>query len=553
MRGPSNGTRLAAVFVVGGLVGWAVGSTPAAAQQGSAGGADDEADEAGDPEEGEDDAEGADAADAEEECLPACRRGYVCVRGECVSACNPPCADGEVCTEERECVPDTPVPGSGAAEPSPPTPPPDPAGHRFVMGLHSAFGGEADIGVGGGSSSDGLAPTVGVHLRAEFVLHDYFVMGPMFVLGAWNTDSFDDSDIGRSYFFDLDVLARARYPFALGSAAGEAYVGIPVGFTSSFLGKDLRRMSGVGDAGLGYNVGVWLGTQLFFGPVGIVAELGYLRHSVTHPLDSGLGTDDDFEITTNQAVLNVGAGLDLGRESPVNEGRVGADLALYSDDRLGSRLTSLSWTINGRLVLGSTAIEATMPVALVKGTGDNAASGGNLTVGSLFVHDAGDLRFETGGMIALPTAERPGPGESIALQLASASRGTRDLWLWSPQQLSLILPIRLTYVGNGIGLGVEPSLAVSIPVDDVAATGIFQVRGWGGYASELLRAGLSATSVTRFGPVDEQQASAGPFVEVHLDRGFVGAEGLVNIDRPFGFVEDGAEVWGVRGYGGATF
>lgn len=47
----------------------------------------------------------ADVARAET-CQPACRKGYVCVKGACVSACNPPCATGERCTGTGECEPD---------------------------------------------------------------------------------------------------------------------------------------------------------------------------------------------------------------------------------------------------------------------------------------------------------------------------------------------------------------------------------------------------------------------------------------------------------------
>ncbi|MFW5924994.1 MAG: hypothetical protein ACOC9O_02365 [Myxococcota bacterium] len=47
----------------------------------------------------------------ESSCVPACRSGYVCRQGECVSACNPPCADGERCTGWAECEP-----ARGAAE-----------------------------------------------------------------------------------------------------------------------------------------------------------------------------------------------------------------------------------------------------------------------------------------------------------------------------------------------------------------------------------------------------------------------------------------------------
>jgi hypothetical protein len=31
------------------------------------------------------------------ECYPACRQGFDCFNGTCVSACNPPCAAGETC------------------------------------------------------------------------------------------------------------------------------------------------------------------------------------------------------------------------------------------------------------------------------------------------------------------------------------------------------------------------------------------------------------------------------------------------------------------------
>lgn len=38
-------------------------------------------------------------------CEPACRDGFSCVRGACVSACNPECPAGERCTADARCVP----------------------------------------------------------------------------------------------------------------------------------------------------------------------------------------------------------------------------------------------------------------------------------------------------------------------------------------------------------------------------------------------------------------------------------------------------------------
>jgi len=45
-----------------------------------------------------------------EECVPACRKSFICVKGQCVSHCNPPCSANEVCTDAAECVATSPAP-----------------------------------------------------------------------------------------------------------------------------------------------------------------------------------------------------------------------------------------------------------------------------------------------------------------------------------------------------------------------------------------------------------------------------------------------------------
>jgi hypothetical protein len=37
------------------------------------------------------------------QCVPACRSGFTCIAGRCVSACNPPCEAGEFCTGDGQC------------------------------------------------------------------------------------------------------------------------------------------------------------------------------------------------------------------------------------------------------------------------------------------------------------------------------------------------------------------------------------------------------------------------------------------------------------------
>lgn len=37
------------------------------------------------------------------DCRPACRSGFACLEGQCVSACNPQCGDGEICVGKGVC------------------------------------------------------------------------------------------------------------------------------------------------------------------------------------------------------------------------------------------------------------------------------------------------------------------------------------------------------------------------------------------------------------------------------------------------------------------
>ncbi len=48
-------------------------------------------------------------------CEPDCSPGYTCLRGKCVSACNPLCEAGERCGADRICHPVAPVPQPPAA------------------------------------------------------------------------------------------------------------------------------------------------------------------------------------------------------------------------------------------------------------------------------------------------------------------------------------------------------------------------------------------------------------------------------------------------------
>lgn len=152
--------------------------------------------------------------------MPACRSGYLCQKGQCVSACNPSCAVGETCNAVGECVVNgatKPVPASessgtleGSAQRH------DGFFLRLVVGLAGA-GGTRDTGVpalgklqwGGGAGYMGAA--VGIAATGNLILHvglSYLSMpNPKLKLGSATLSSDKGSplslllaSVGTSYY-----------------------------------------------------------------------------------------------------------------------------------------------------------------------------------------------------------------------------------------------------------------------------------------------------------------------------------------------------------------
>jgi len=53
------------------------------------------------------------------ECVPACRDGFVCHQGQCISACNPPCGAGQRCSGAGMCVAAQAAPIAPVSQPAP--------------------------------------------------------------------------------------------------------------------------------------------------------------------------------------------------------------------------------------------------------------------------------------------------------------------------------------------------------------------------------------------------------------------------------------------------
>jgi hypothetical protein len=83
-------------------------------------------------------------------CFPACRSGFLCHEGRCISACNPPCSAGETCTSAGECVAPAPKaePAAFLGEPTPTVAAtPDPTDAGWARGAFYFGAGAAAIDV----------------------------------------------------------------------------------------------------------------------------------------------------------------------------------------------------------------------------------------------------------------------------------------------------------------------------------------------------------------------------------------------------------------------
>lgn len=116
-------------------------------------------------------------------CVPACRAGFTCVHGSCISACNPPCAKGESCSAEGKCELNHAQATPEMSYPEPASPR-DPSAQRhdgFYLRLGFGFG---VLGVGLDVDDDGRpgeASTRGGAILTEIALGgtvtDGFVLG----------------------------------------------------------------------------------------------------------------------------------------------------------------------------------------------------------------------------------------------------------------------------------------------------------------------------------------------------------------------------------------
>jgi hypothetical protein len=133
-------------------------------------------------------------AQEEESCIPSCRSGFICVKGACVSRCNPPCGEGETCDEEGECHLKKKKKSETLATPVEQPPPSD----AYV-------------------ASPTVTPSRTVHMHDGFYLR--FAIG-----GGIGSGTFTAEDNGRNVAEGSVTAGAGGGEFALGGTVGSGFV-----------------------------------------------------------------------------------------------------------------------------------------------------------------------------------------------------------------------------------------------------------------------------------------------------------------------------------------
>jgi hypothetical protein len=254
-------------------------------------------------------------------CAPACRAGFTCLQGACVSACNPGCGDGEQCTSDGQCVAKTiapkrtaiasPPPVVAPAAPAPTEPDADAAPSLAKVGIRTHDGFYMRLAMGPsyfnatwkGGSQDATVTGVGAGLELAFGgtpvsglvigggISSSYVSSPTISYAGQSADSGSASLTLAGPFFDW--YPSATQGFHLQGSAGVAY--------ASYADKSGgNSVSGTGfgmTAGIGYEV--WVGEQWSFG--------GILRLQYATPSIKADGMTTSVDTSTVVPALLIGA------------------------------------------------------------------------------------------------------------------------------------------------------------------------------------------------------------------------------------------------------
>jgi hypothetical protein len=167
----------------------------------------------------------------------------------------------------------------------------------YVGGL-VGFGGSYHVEAGSIDSETDLAPTWGLQLGLDYVIHKYFALGAEFRTLGVISDLGSDANLDRELYLDLVLKPRGRYVFE--SSGVEVYGTLPVGLTVPVIPDHYAA-----DTSVGVTLGVGVGASYFFtSHFGVSSDLVWLWHRYSaERTDISSGTVEEVGIDTRQITL----------------------------------------------------------------------------------------------------------------------------------------------------------------------------------------------------------------------------------------------------------
>ncbi|MBN1652506.1 MAG: hypothetical protein JXA30_01890 [Deltaproteobacteria bacterium] len=241
-------------------------------------------------------------------CIPACRSGFVCHQGACVSACNPPCEPNRRCSPEGECV----VVYTGRysdddGEYAPEEQPIDP--HHTGLFLHFGFGlGYSDlwrnkgdeVELWGGSTH--YAVDLGWAVIENLIVHARLAFDDA-TDPVVEYDGRKYVDVRRSYVFVWKTLAAVTYYIMPINLYGTAAIGIE---RADITIDDIRLYDGLRTKGsdVGFALEVDIGKEWWAESewgVGLSGKFGYANL----PPEDSSSLSDRLHVITSGVLISI--------------------------------------------------------------------------------------------------------------------------------------------------------------------------------------------------------------------------------------------------------
>jgi hypothetical protein len=254
-------------------------------------------------------------------------------------------------------------------------------------------------------------------------------------------------------------------------------------------------------------------------------------------------------------------------------GAVELGLGWFTDSDMGSSIHVLRPTLGGRIAFSNSAeltLDWPFAFAILSpaiGDSDSSFRTGNPVAAVYYMRRSDAGYYRIGGAIAPPLAhisgsDAFGAAAFIAYAGASAMNGLWNIWQYSVDRLSLVIPGQFERRSGHLIYGGDLGLGILIDTGDANrdAEVVLQLAGMIGGRVDNVSLGTRLQVVwlaTQDGG-DNAQLALVPFVQADFsDNGFLFMRFVLNLDEPLGVFGDRAgllgKVWGLHIGGGTRF